>query len=313
MSKRNIILYWISAFILLASIAFIVLRSKLPNLPDWVVIIFPALSIGMFIAGTWAGAHQAIETLGEVIEKKVNLLADLAKIDREIMDAISTWGSNQLVSDYLIWTRNRYKNSLDHLPKGQIAAPNPEYFDFAEMVFRQAQKRIQSTSIVDPAFYSMPQCYEYIKFQVDKLIKMNKAYTRYFIVSKSDHPDRKKATLDVIRDQVSKNFDVAVVLTNNYEKEYDVAIIDDGIIAMEATVLKDGPLHFPEAQIIQCVAYLSLDPLPIMQSPQPTAEPPKRLKEIKGYFAELDRRVLARFSGGRLDNQAFDILFKEYI
>jgi hypothetical protein len=260
-------------------------------------------SIATFLAGALLRVEQAIEAAGGKLESRISLLTQVINVEKSITHLLEA-GSPPLVKDYLSWLSERYRNVLRLVPDGELAALDPDYFRFAELIFAQAKSSVLSSSLVDPYWYDGPRCRQYIANQVENIISKGKAYVRYFIVSKLDNDSRKSKTAGVILEQVKHGFDVVVVLVDDYGREQDVAIIDDGAFAMKADVPCDGPR--PEAQIVGCRCYLG-------SAMVAGGQVPDQIKEIQGYFKKLDNKAVARFSGKSSDVSVFTELQKVYL
>jgi hypothetical protein len=117
------------------------------------------------------------------------------------------------------------------------------------------------------------------------LIGNGKSYTRYFLVNPGqDNQERKSKTIEVIKEQAAKGFAIAVVHTDNYEREKDAAVIDEGTFWVEACVPKSSHMHLPDPDIISCKCWFRKD-----------SDHKAKVDELAGYFLSLDSRIHARF------------------
>jgi hypothetical protein len=219
-------------------------------------------------------------------EKVVAILMSFGEIEQSIRQVARLGEKVPILEEYLGWIHRRYKDLLRLPFQGVIEAPDPDYFGFAAMFFRKAKKSVRSTSLVDPHWYDSDECIRYIRNQVDELINKHQTYTRYFIVNPTlDTAERRSKTVSVIKSQAEKGFNVAVVHTANYEREYDAAVIDDGALWVLAKVPKESHLNLPEPEITGCRCFFKVDP-----------EYEGLIRKLQGYFDGLESRVHVRFN-----------------
>jgi len=272
------------------------------------------LTILLFLTSLWYTTHSRVGTLKTTItnlhsevkkntgridtvdeaetrlraehEKVVAILMSLGEMEQSIHQIARLGEKVPILEEYLSWIHRRYKYLLQLPFQGVIEAPDPDYFGFAAMFFRKAKKNVRSTTLVDPHWYDSDECIRYIRTQVDELINKHKTYTRYFIVNPTlDTAERRSKTVSVIKSQAEKGFDVAVVHTANYEREYDAAVIDDGALWVLAKVPKESHLNLPEPEITGCRCFF-----------KETPHYEGLLRKLQGYFDGLESHVHVRFN-----------------
>jgi hypothetical protein len=181
---------------------------------------------------------------------------------------------------YFTWISKRQEFLLTKLAVGVLVAPDPDYFGFANMIFEVAKKNIVSTSKVDPRWYDDLRCQEYIRLQKQKLLSKGIDYTRIFFYSKDDEKEKRKKLYALVCHHSHLGFKNIIVPTDDYGKEQDVALLDDGDLVLEATVGVAGDM--PAAEISGCACYIGDENLGVAER--------AAIERISGYIHALPSR-----------------------
>jgi hypothetical protein len=309
LTRRQIILIVLTVISIVITIG---LRFP-PSVPDKWVYLSSLATVLLFFLSLWNITHSHMEALigaykdldkhvkecakldatVEATEKRLHSeyekiighLVALGRLEQSVQNLTRLASTLPILGNYLEWLNRRYRELLVLPLEGVLVAPDPDYFSFAGMLFDEAKKSVRSTSLVDPHWYDSYQCRQYIADQVSELIRKGKTCTRYFIVNPTqDSPLRKEKTISVIKDQAASGFIVKVVHTSSYEREFDAAMIDDGVLLVMATVPSGSHQNLPEPDIVGCRCFFK-------EYPQHKSV----IDELKGYFLNLDGKVYKCF------------------
>ena len=242
----------------------------------------------LFFWSLWDVTHSHVTAMRDSLDEQmatISVVLALDKVNKATKTLAALSRSHPIVKDYLVWLVNRHQSLLDSPSEGIVKALDSDYFGFAALIFRHAKHSIRSTSKVDPRWYESDHCEKYLADQIINLIGKGKACKRYFIVNpKEDEPERKAKTVAVIKRQAQLGFQIVVVRTDNYERERDAAVIDQGCLWMEATVPMGIHSPLPGPEITGCQCYFKVD-----------AQHKGAIESLEGYFLNLDRRRCAEF------------------
>lgn len=284
LTGRQVILITLTAISFVVS----VVLAFPPSIPEKFVYLTLVVSAFLFFWSLWDITHSRMTSMFQKLDEHimaVNIALALDESSRASKALFNLGKKHPIIKEYLEWFFRRHKTSLVLPSHGVIKALDADYFGFANLIFHQATDSVRSTSVVDPHWYDSNQCRRYIANQVEQLIQKGKSYTRYFIVNpKHDKPERKIKTVAVIKEQAKYGFKIVVVHTDNYEREKDAAVIDNGTLWVEADVPKSSHMNLPDPDIISCMCWFRKD-----------SDHAMKISDLEGYFLGLDGRAYARF------------------
>ncbi|HUS90105.1 MAG TPA: hypothetical protein VMW91_12215 [Desulfosporosinus sp.] len=289
-NKKLSLSWWQVTLIILTAISIVVaIFLAIPkSIPEKWIYLALLLSILLFFWSLWDITHSHVIAMRDSLDKHVatiNVALALENLNKTVKTLASLSRKHPVVKEYLGWLVNRHKSLLDLPSEGIVKALDSDYFGFAALVFHQAKKSIRSTSLVDPHWYDSDHCQKYIADQVANLISKGMIYKRYFLVNPGkDDLKRKEKTVSVIKNQAEQGFKIAVVRTDNYEREKDAAVIDQEELWLEATVPRGSHPALPEPEITGCECYFRVD-----------AQHKGTIEGLAGYFLNIEKRVCAQF------------------
>ncbi|MCJ7663582.1 MAG: hypothetical protein MUO24_05015 [Desulfobacterales bacterium] len=298
LSRLQIVLIILTAIFTVGAILLAIPKS----IPDRWVYLTSLLPVLLFLLTLWEITHSHVIAMRDSLNKHVatiNVALALENLNKTFKTLASLSIKYPVVKEYLGWLVNRHESLLDLPSEGIVKALDSDYFGFAALVFHQAKTSVRSTSLVDPHWYDSGECTHYTNDQVKVIIQKQKVYTRYFIVNPNlDTSERKSKTVSVIKSQAEKGFDVAVVHTANYEREYDAAVIDDGAFWILAKVPKESHRNLPEPEITGCECFFRVDSKHV-----------GLIHKLQGYFDGLESRVHVRFNSSNMSSASIETVY----
>jgi len=185
--------------------------------------------------------------------------------------------NSTLVPKYINWLKDRNDKAINQIPLKQLIALEAGHFEFATMIYEEAEKNIVSTSIVNPEWYDLNRCRTYIEEQ-ERIIAKGKKFTRIFFIDSKQVKENshiRVKTFEIIERLLQKGFHIKVSITPPNDVEQDIAIIDDKY-AVEAIVPIDEQTKLPKPEFEQAFCYF---------------KDSAKFNEIKGYLKRIEDRA----------------------
>jgi len=212
--------------------------------PDGLKKIVKILSLIVTIIGIcWAFFIREKNILRSINRKNHKILIEIEENLQFLRDnniITNNVFHNSLTDKYIIWIASRFNKALKDIRMNKLPVLESGHYYFANMIYKQAKRKIICTCMVDPEWYNKTNTLSYINDQKEMIAKSKSKleFTRIFFYKDTDIDTRKEKLKKLILDQLQKGFHVILSKTPDGETEKDVQRIDTKYI-LKAELIDD--------------------------------------------------------------------------